>query len=111
MGLSPATVTMYVVWNLLYAFTVGLAYAAFTAVVLEAMGSGSGATKYNIYASLANFPIWWLGLVLGVAAQRLGVRRMLFTEAAFGVVGVLVFVAVVARVKRSKLPDSPSPVP
>jgi MFS family permease len=106
MGLSPATVTMYVVWNLAYAFTVGLSYAAFTAVVLEAMGAGSGATKYNIYASLANFPIWWLGLVLGMAAQRWGARRMLLTEAAFGVLGVLAFALAAARVRRSKLPDA-----
>jgi MFS family permease len=106
MGLSPATVTMYVVWNLAYAFTVGLSYAAFTAVVLEAMGAGSGATKYNIYASLANFPIWWLGLVLGMAAQRWGARRMLLTEAAFGVLGVLAFALALSRVRRSKLPDA-----
>ena len=72
MALSPATVTMYVVWNMTYAFGVGLSYAAFTAVVLSAMGAGSGATKYNMYASLANFPIWWLGLLLGVRGGALG---------------------------------------
>jgi hypothetical protein len=106
MGLSPATVTMYVVWNLAYAFTVGLSYAAFTAVVLDAMGAGSGATKYNIYASLANFPIWWLGLLLGMAAQRWGARRMLLTEAGFGVLGVVAFALALSRVRRSKLPDA-----
>ena len=106
MALSPATIMMYVVWNMTYAFGVGLAYSAFSAVVLSAMGAGSGATKYNVYASLANFPIWWLGLVLGVAAQKWNPRRMLLTEAAFGVVGVLIFVATNARVKRSKLADA-----
>ena len=69
MATTPATVTTYVAWNLVYAFSVGLAYAAFTAVVLSAMGTSSGATKYNVFASLSNFPIWWLGLVLGVAAE------------------------------------------
>ena len=105
MALCPATVTMYVIWNLIYALSVGLAYAAFTAVVLNAMGHGSGATKYNVFASLSNFPIWWLGLVLGLAAEHWGPRYMLATEAAFGVVGVLVFAAVVARVRRSALPE------
>jgi PAT family beta-lactamase induction signal transducer AmpG len=105
MALSPATVTMYIAWSLAYAFGVGLAYAAFTAVVLEAMGKGSGATKYNVYASLANFPIWWLGLLLGFAAQRWGARRMLLTEAALGVVGVALFAAASARVRRSKLAE------
>jgi PAT family beta-lactamase induction signal transducer AmpG len=99
MGVCPATVTMYVAWNLVYAFAVGLAYAAFTAMVLDAMGQGSAATKYNVFASLSNFPLWWLGLLLGVVAQKWGARRMLFTEAAFGVAGVVVF-ALSARLAR-----------
>ncbi len=106
MALSPATVTTYVVWSLIYSFGVGLAYAAFTAVVIHAMGKGSGATKYNIFASLSNFPIWWLGLVLGVAAQRWGPRSMLLTEAAFAVVAVVLVAASNALVRRSKLPDT-----
>ena len=104
MGVCPATVSLYVAWSLVYAFAVGLAYAAFTALVLDAMGDGSAATKYNVFASLSNFPLWWLGLLLGVAAERWGARRMLFTEAAFGVVGVLVFALAVRRVGRSRLP-------
>jgi MFS transporter, PAT family, beta-lactamase induction signal transducer AmpG len=106
MALSPATVNMYIAWSLVYAFGVGLSYAAFTAFVLEAMGKGSGATKYNIYASLANFPIWWLGLLLGVVAQRYGMRKMLLTEAVLGVLGVIVFATAVLRVRRSKLPEA-----
>src|SRR5678816_2658190 len=67
MALFPATVPMYIIWSLIYSFGVGLAYAAFTAVVLNAIGEGSAATKYNVFASLANFPIWWLGLLLGLS--------------------------------------------
>jgi MFS family permease len=103
MAVIPATVSMYVVWNLVYAFAVGLAYAAFTALVLDAMGKGSAATKYNVFASFSNFPLWWLGLLLGVAAERWGARRMLFTEAAFGVVGIVVFAFGVRLVGRSRL--------
>jgi predicted MFS family arabinose efflux permease len=106
MAICPATVLMYVVWNVIYAFGVGLSYAAFSAVVLSAMGVGSGATKYNIYASLANFPIWWLGLLLGVAAQHWGARRMLLVEAGFGVIGVAIFAASRVRVGRSKLAEA-----
>ena len=91
MGLAPATVAMYVVWNFIYAFAVGLAYAGFTAVVLDAMGPGSAATKYNVYASLSNFPIWWVGLLLGWVADKHGAPAMLYTEAALGVVGVIAF--------------------
>jgi len=106
MGVCPATVGMYVTWSLVYSFAVGLAYAAFTALVLDAMGKGSGATKYNVFASLSNFPLWWLGLLLGVAAERWGARRMLFTEAAFGVVGVVAFAVSARVVRRSTLAES-----
>ena len=109
MAICPATVTMYIVWSLAYAFGVGLAYAAFTAFVLEAMGKGSGATKYNIYASASNFPIWWLGLLLGVVAQRYGMRNMLLTEAALGVVGVAAFALATVYVRRTSLPDDVEP--
>lgn len=91
MAVCPATITMYVIWSLTYSFGVGLAYAAFTAVVLNAMGTGSAATKYNIFASLSNFPIWWVGLLLGVVAQKLGPRAMLLSEAGLAVVGVALF--------------------
>ncbi len=103
MALSPATVTTYIVWSLIYSFGVGIAYAAFTATVLNAMGKGSAATKYNIYASLSNFPIWWLGLLLGTVADKSGATTMLHTEAALGVLGVLVFAGAMLLVKRSKL--------
>src|SRR5262249_31078352 len=92
MGLTPATVALYVAWNLIYAFAVGLGYATFTAVVLDVLGQGSVATKYNVLASLANFPTWWMGLVLGRIADKHGARAMLYTDAAVGAVAVPVFV-------------------
>jgi MFS transporter, PAT family, beta-lactamase induction signal transducer AmpG len=103
MAVSPSTVSTYIAWSLIYSFAVGIAYAAFTAFVLDAMGRGSAATKYNVFASLSNFPLWWLGLLLGVAAETWGARRMLFTEAAFGVAGVAMFALSTRLVGRSKL--------
>jgi PAT family beta-lactamase induction signal transducer AmpG len=108
MGVAPATVAMYVVWNFVYAFAVGLAYAAFTALVLDAMGEGSAATKYNVFASLSNFPLWWLGLLLGVAADRWGARRMLLTEAEIGVAGLVVFALAARLVGRPSSEASPA---
>ena len=101
MGAGPASVSAYVAGSLIYAFGVGLAFAAFTALVLDAMGPGSAATKYNVFASLANFPLWWLGLLLGLVAEKGGPRRMLFTEAALGVAGVILF-ALTARLARPR---------
>ncbi|MEQ1503356.1 MAG: MFS transporter [Myxococcota bacterium] len=105
MAVGPATVTAYVVWNLVYAFGVGIAYAAFTAVVLNAIGAKSAATKYTLYASLSNFPIWWLGLLLGRVADLQGAPAMLITEAVLGVLAVVVLFAATKLVSRTRLPD------
>ncbi len=104
MGLAPHGPMDYVVWSMIYTLGIGLAWAGFTAVVLDAMGPGSGATKYNIFASLSNFPIWWVGLLLGYVAEKGGSRGapwMLFTEAALGVAGVAVFALTAKTIVRS----------
>jgi len=92
MAYSPSTVNMYVIWSMIYAFGVGLSYAAFTAMALIAIGQSAAATGYNVFASLSNFPIWWVGLLLGWVADRRGPPTMLITEAVLGVVGVLIFI-------------------
>ena len=100
MAVSPNTVSMYVAWNMIYALGVGLSYAAFTAMVLVAIGRSAAATGYNVFASLSNFPTWWLGLLLGWTADHHGPRLMLMTEAGLGVFGVVVFLAIDHLVTR-----------
>jgi MFS family permease len=96
MAASPFTRDAYIVGNLVYSLVTGMCYAAFSAFVLEAIGAGNAATKYNAFASISNFPIWYMGLVLGWAEIRLGPSGMLECESLFGVVGIAVFFAVVA---------------
>jgi PAT family beta-lactamase induction signal transducer AmpG len=100
MALAPRTETMYVVFTLIYAFIQGLTYAGFTAVVLETIGLGAAATKYNLYASLSNMPIAYMTLVDGWAHTRWGAAGLLNVEAGFGVVGIVVFVAVAIMLPR-----------
>ena len=99
MALAPRTQAMYILFVLIYAFITGLAYASFSAVVLEAIGGGAAATKYSMFASLSNAPIAYMTLVIGWAHTRWDAEAMLYTEAAFGIVGILVF-ALVVRVSR-----------
>ena len=89
----PATPSVYVVGCMTYWFTTGLTFAAFTGFVLEAIGAGNAATKYNGFASLSNTPIWYMGLVLAAVMTHAGPVAMLVAEAAFAVAGVLVFIA------------------
>jgi PAT family beta-lactamase induction signal transducer AmpG len=100
MAYSPTTVTMYVVWNMIYSLAVGLSYSAFTAMALTAIGGSAAATGYNVFASLSNFPLWWLGLLLGYVADHYGPKSMLITEAALGILGVAIFMSVERALAR-----------
>jgi MFS transporter, PAT family, beta-lactamase induction signal transducer AmpG len=106
MAVAPRTEPTYIVFTTVYWFITGLTYAGFSAVVLEAIGLGAAATKYNVFASLSNMPIAYMTLVDGWAHTRWGAGGMLHTEAAMGVASVLVFVAVAAMVRRRRVQTS-----
>ena len=74
--------------------------------MLEAIGLGAAATKYNVFASLSNMPIAYMTLVDGWAHTRWGAAGMLFTEAAIGIAGIVVFVAVAMLLPRRALAGS-----
>lgn len=109
MAFAPATVALYIAFNIAYAFVTGLCYAAFSAFVLDAIGTGHAATKYNGFASLSNAPITYVGLVLAWVETKWGPENMLLAESGLGVAGVLVFVAVLVIVRRIRPPVSPTP--
>ena len=100
MALSPRTETVYVAYVTVYWFITGLTYAAFSAVVLEAMGLGAAATKYNLFASLSNMPIAYMTLIDGWAHTHWGASAMLYAEAALCVAGILVFMASAALANK-----------
>ncbi|MBL6936942.1 MAG: MFS transporter [Alphaproteobacteria bacterium] len=94
MAAMSRTVPMFVFFTLLYAFIQGFNYASFSAVVLEAIGKGAAATKYNIFAALSNFPIQYVGLLDGWAYERWHTNGFLAMDAVTGLVGVAIFYAV-----------------
>jgi PAT family beta-lactamase induction signal transducer AmpG len=104
MALMPHTQPMFVAWASLYAFITGLTYAGFSAFVLEAIGKGAAATKYNVYASLSNFPIYYMTNVDGWAHDRWSATGMLFTEAALCMIGAAVFMGLIAAFGRARAP-------
>lgn len=102
MAIAPRTETSYVIFTSLYALIMGLTYAGFSAFVLEAMGKGAAATKYSVFASLSNTPIWYMTLIDGAAYTRFGPRGLLLVEAAFGALGLLLFLVLLAMMPRPK---------
>ncbi|MCA9493815.1 MAG: MFS transporter [Myxococcales bacterium] len=109
MAVTPAVPLTYVVLNLMYSTVTGICYATWTGLVLETIGAGAAATKYNGFASLSNTPIWYMGLLLAVAQGRFGTRGMLITEAVMAVIGLSIFGLVSMAVRRYGPPEQPAP--
>ena len=102
MAVMPHTQGAFIAWASLYSFITGLTYAGFTAFVLEAIGKGAAATKYSVYASLSNFPIYYMTNVDGWAHDRWNAAGMLFTEAALCVLGAIAFMGLIAALGRRR---------
>lgn len=98
----PMNTQVFIGMGLTYSFAVGLAYAAFTGFVLEAMGGGAAATKYNIFASLSNTPIAYMGVVLAAVVEQYDARTMLLAETGTGIAGILVLAVVASLLLRPK---------
>lgn len=106
---APRTEMMYVVFVLIYSFINGFAYAAWCAVVLEAIGKGAAATKYNILAGIANIPIIYMTKIDGWAHAAWGASGMLFAEAAVPILGTLLLIAFYVLTKPLYKGTTPAP--
>ncbi|HVU21796.1 MAG TPA: MFS transporter [Rhizomicrobium sp.] len=108
MALAPRTELMFVTFTCIYAFVMGLCYAAFGAVVLETIGAGAAATKYNLLAGISNAPIAYQTIIDGWGHDRWGASGLLYIETICGIaaVGLYVIVAVATRGLFSK--DAPA---
>jgi MFS family permease len=103
MALSPRTQMTYVIYTSLYTILSGFTFAGFSAFVLEAMGRGAAATKYNAYASLSNFPIYYVTRVNGWADGKWGPSGMLLTEATLAATALVVFFVMFSALPRAAI--------
>jgi MFS family permease len=112
MAVAPKDPTNYAIWSLTYSFGAGIAYGTFTGFVLEVIGKGAAATKYNMLASLSNIPITYMTKVDGWASTKYGPMNMLFVDAGSEIIGIVIFVIVLAIVRPDKERiDETAPLP
>ncbi len=109
MAAGPRTPVFYVIGVIGYYFALGMCYATFTAFVLDIIGHTGGATKYNIFASLANMPIYAMALIDGYVTTEHGRTTMLWIDGLSGVAGAVVLMCVVFILRKRRL--DPAPVP
>ncbi len=104
MALAPQTAAMYAIFTLLYSFASGMSYGCFTGFVLDVIGHGAIATKYNALASLSNIPIWYMTLVDGWASEKHGPVTMLWVDAGSAIVGLSLLLLAIAIVRPGRTP-------
>jgi MFS transporter, PAT family, beta-lactamase induction signal transducer AmpG len=89
MAIAARTPASFSVGVLSYAFTNGVAYAAFSALVLLAIGKGAASTKYAALCSLGNLPVVYMTALDGWVHDRYGAASMLHFDGLAGVVCIV----------------------
>ena len=91
---------VFVAMGLAYSLVLGLSYASFSGLVLEVIRGRGVATQYNLFASLANVPFTYMGVVLAWVMEHHDAKTLLLTEACAGVASLLVFVVIALPGRR-----------
>ena len=107
MAAAPRTPNVYSSGVLFYAFSMGLANAAFSAIVLYAIGRGAASAKYAILSSLGNVPVVYMTAFDGWMHDRSGAVGMLTGEALLGVECIVLGLVAVWKINRAtvRIPD------
>ena len=98
-ALSPRTSIGYTVSTLFYTFTLGMAAATLTAMVLAIIGNTAAATKINLFFALNTLFSLFMLRVNGWAHDAFQTNGMLYTEALVGIAGLAVFALLAGRVR------------
>lgn len=102
-AITPHIPVVYTIGVLAYAFGTGMIYAAFTATIFFAIGKKNVATKYSLIASLGNLPVVYMTAFNGWVHDKYNSKFMLLSEAAIGILFVLIFVLVLKRLMQKRL--------
>jgi len=100
MAILPMTAQTYIVGSSVYLFVLGIAYAAFTALVLDVIGTGgrSAATSYSLFCSAGNVPIVVMTWFDGKGYGAFGPRGLMGFEALGNLIGTVIIVAMIKYV-------------
>ncbi len=99
MAVSPPTQLTFTIGALTYALVTGFCYAAFTATVLETIGTGtkSASTRYSLFTAAGNVAIAYVGLVDTRFEKHHGVAGVVGSDAALNLIGVVILAFVFWR--------------
>jgi MFS transporter, PAT family, beta-lactamase induction signal transducer AmpG len=103
MSFSAYIPTTYIIGVLLYAFTCGTSSAAFSAVILHAIGKGLASTKYALLSSIGNIPIAYMTYFDGRLHDAYSIKIMLLGETFLGICFVIISLFVLYQLRLKKI--------
>ena len=107
MAAIPRTPLTYSCGVLAYVFFGGVAYAAFSAVVLFAIGRGAASTKYATLSSLGNLPVVYMTAADGWAHDWFGTSWMLVVDALSAVACIAIALFVLRKISGRRATIQP----
>ena len=105
MAVTARTPNAFSVGVLAYALTCGMAYAAFSAIVLLAIGRGAASTKYATLSSLGNLPVVYMTASDGWVHDRFGTAWTLHSEALIAIICIVLALAVLRWINPPRRSD------
>jgi PAT family beta-lactamase induction signal transducer AmpG len=85
---SPAAFTVF---TLAYSAAIGCGFAAYSAIVLQAIGQRSAATNFNLMSAVSNVPLALMTTFDGWVHDRFGTDAMLYGELALPAATIAAF--------------------
>lgn len=110
MAFAPLNPTVYICGVMIYLLIAGLAYAAFSAVVYEIVGSAGSiaSTLYSVFPAAGNQAITYMLLLDGQAGKLWGTRGLLLADAGLNIIGVFILVLLLRVVFPEKKQVEPA---
>lgn len=101
MVLAPLRPITYFLGSAAYAFSTGVAYAAFMALALQLLGSenAAGGTRFTLFTAAVNVPVVYMLRVDGLGHARFGVRGMLAADGLANITFAILLLVVLGRVR------------
>jgi PAT family beta-lactamase induction signal transducer AmpG len=99
----PLQPYVYVAGVLVYSFSAGLCYTAFSAVILFAIGRKNAATKYSLLSSLGNLPVVYMTAFDGWAHDKFNSKYMMVAESVIGILCIILSIVALNRLRSRKL--------
>jgi MFS family permease len=100
MAFAPHVPALYVIGVLGYGLCIGAGFAAYSAIVLDAIGRRSAATNFNLMSAISNLPLAVMTAFDGWMVDAHGVNAMLFGELWLQALAVVLFALFVAITRR-----------